>query len=97
MPVDNTLASANISFVNEKIIKAICNENRVKLLMCLSKSPKTVTEMVSTCGLAQSAVSQHLVKLKYAGFVENTKQGREVTYSIKKKKVAEICNQISSL
>ena len=97
MPVDNILADANISSVNEKIIKAICNENRVKLLMCLSKSPKTVTEMVSTCGLAQSAVSQHLVKLKNAGLVEDTKQGREVTYSIKKREVAEICNQISHL
>ncbi len=83
--------------VNNVEIKALCNENRLKLIQCLAEKNKSVTELIQSCGLAQSAVSQHLVKLKNAGFVEDTKQGREVIYSLKNKKLAEISKLLLNL
>ncbi|OGG34935.1 hypothetical protein A2363_01800 [Candidatus Gottesmanbacteria bacterium RIFOXYB1_FULL_47_11] len=72
------------------IYSALGNEVRAKLLLCLARKPKNVTEMIHTCGLAQSAVSQHLAKLKSAKLVETKKEGKEILYSIKYKKAAEI-------
>ena len=69
---------------------AFGNPVRVKLLLCLSERPKNVTEMIETCGLSQSAVSQHLSKLKQSGLVVSRKRGKEVFYSLRYKKAAEI-------
>jgi DNA-binding transcriptional ArsR family regulator len=79
------------------IYSALGNEVRVKLLLCLSRKSKNVTEMIHTCGLAQSAVSQHLAKLKLAKLVETKKEGKEILYSIKYKKAAEISRLLQSL
>ena len=76
---------------------AFGNGVRVKLLLCLSRKPKNVTDMIRTCGLSQSAVSQHLVKLKAAGLVETKKIGKEILYSLKYKKAAAVSRMLQSL
>ncbi len=84
-------------FMAYDIYSVLGNEVRVKLLLCFSRKSKTVTEMIQTCGLAQSAVSQHLAKLKSAHLVETTKRGKEVYYSLKNKKAADVCRLLESL
>ena len=79
------------------VYSAVGNEVRVKLLLCLSRKPKNVTEMIHTCGLAQSAVSQHLRKLKAAGLVSTKKVGKEILYSIKYKRAADISRLLTVL
>jgi len=79
------------------IYSALGNEVRVKLLLCLSRKAKNVTELINTCGLAQSAVSQHLAKLKSAKLVETKKEGKEILYSLKYKKAAEISRMFQLL
>jgi len=83
--------------VNENIIKALCNETRLKIILCLSQKSKTVTEIISNCELSQSAVSQHLVKLKKAGLVSDQKIGREVFYSINNQDLPKISNLLLNL
>lgn len=83
--------------MNENIIKALCNETRLKIILCLSQKSKTVTEIISNCELSQSAVSQHLVKLKKAGLVSDQKIGREVFYSIKNQDLPKISNLLLNL
>ncbi len=83
--------------MSDDIYSALGNEVRAKLLLCLSRKPKNVTEMIRTCGLAQSAVSQHLAKLKSAKLVETRKEGKEIIYSLKYKKAAEISRLLQSL
>lgn len=53
-------------------------------------------ELISTCGLAQSAVSQHLLKLREAGLVKDDKQGKYVYYSLVYPKAAKIAHQIEN-
>ncbi len=79
------------------IYAALGNEVRAKLLLCLSRNSKNVTEMIHTCGLSQSAVSQHLRKLKSAGLVSTKKAGKEIIYSIKYKKATEIARLLTIL
>jgi DNA-binding transcriptional ArsR family regulator len=79
------------------VIKALCNPIRLKLIRCISKREKTVGELISNCGLSQSAVSQHLIKLKKAGFVKDSKEGREVKYSLTNKDLSKISNLLLNL
>ena len=79
------------------IYSAFGNQTRTKLILCLAKKPKNVTEMIQTCGLSQSAVSQHLSKLKKSGIVETNKEGAVVWYSLKYKKAADISRLLLSL
>ncbi len=79
------------------IYSALGNQIRAKLILCLAKQSKNVTEMINTCGLSQSAVSQHLSKLKQSGIVEAKKEGKEVIYTLKYKKAADISNLLLSL
>jgi DNA-binding transcriptional ArsR family regulator len=83
--------------VNENIIKALCNETRLKIILCLSQKSKTVTEIIGNCELSQSAVSQHLVKLKHAGLISDQKIGREVFYSINNADLPKISSLLLNL
>ena len=79
------------------IYSAFGNQVRTKLILCLAKKPKNVTELINTCHLSQSAVSQHLSKLKKSGIVETKKEGQVVWYSLKYKKAADISSLLVSL
>ncbi len=77
--------------MSDNIYSALGNKTRTKLVLCLAQKSKNVSELIATCGLAQSAVSQHLSKLKQSGLVSAKKQGKEVWYSLRFSKAATIC------
>ncbi len=72
------------------VLSALNNETRLQLILCLSKKPKSVSEMIAICGLSQSAVSQHLSKLRLSGLVTTEKRGKTVYYSLSHPQLAEI-------
>lgn len=82
--------------MKQTAIEALGNPVRIKLLCCLSKNSKSVNELVTTCGLAQSAVSQHLTKLRNAGLVKNSKRGKFVYYTVASRKIAEVATILNS-
>ncbi|MCX7881410.1 MAG: metalloregulator ArsR/SmtB family transcription factor [Patescibacteria group bacterium] len=67
---------------------------RLKLLSCLKEKPKTVSQLIKTCGLSQSAVSQHLIKLKKFNLVINQKKGRKIYYQLSKKSLGKISQKL---
>lgn len=73
------------------------NPVRTRFITCLSQKPKNVTDLIRTCGLSQSAVSQHLSKLKRSGLVQVKKEGKEMWYSLIHKKAAHISKLLLSL
>lgn len=83
--------------MSHDIYSAFGNQIRTKLIFCLSKKPKNVTELIENCKLSQSAVSQHLSKLRKSGIVETVKLGQTIEYSLKYKKAAEISSLLLSL
>lgn len=64
------------------VIDALANPIRIQLILCIGTKEKTVQQLVSKCSLSQSAISQHLMKLKSAKLVKDRKDGRFVYYSI---------------
>lgn len=66
----------------EGLLKQMANANRLMVLCHLVSGEKTVGELAESVGLSQSALSQHLAKLREAGLVESDKRGLMVFYRI---------------
>jgi ArsR family transcriptional regulator len=76
------------------IIACFANKIRLQLILCLSQGEKNVTQLISNCSLSQSAVSQHLEKLRTAGIVNTKREGKEIIYSLNYSKAAQISTEI---
>jgi len=63
-----------------RVMKALSDPNRVKLLKILQHKAMCVCEIQVALGIAQPTVSKHLKILEYAGFVGHTKEGLWVNY-----------------
>ncbi len=79
---------------SQDVLSALSNEVRLKLIMCLSHGERNVTELIGNCGLSQSAVSQHLKKLRQAGLVQTYKEGKEINYRLTDRNVSELSQQL---
>jgi ArsR family transcriptional regulator len=82
--------------VKRNIYRVISNENRVKLIVCLSEA-KNVTRLLELCNLSQSALSQHLKVLKDEGVVTCDRDGKNQIYSIKDKGTFEVAKLLLEL
>tara|TARA_B100000678_G_C18058425_1_gene441616 strand:- start:555 stop:797 length:243 start_codon:yes stop_codon:yes gene_type:complete len=77
-------------------ISVLSNEKRVRILICLEK-PQSVSQLLEKCELSQSALSQHLAKLKKAGFVNCSREGNYQIYKTKNKKITKVAKSIIDL
>lgn len=80
--------------MNDKVLSSLANEVRLRLLLCLSNGEKNVTELIGNCQLSQSAVSQHLEKLRLSGLVETRRNGKEIYYRLINTKTAKISEDL---
>ena len=62
------------------VLKALADENRVRVLMVLGPKELCVCQIVELLGLAPSTVSKHMSILKQARLVESRKEGRWMFY-----------------
>jgi ArsR family transcriptional regulator, arsenate/arsenite/antimonite-responsive transcriptional repressor len=65
-----------------KVMKAVSDPNRVKILKMLQHKSLCVCEMQAALGIAQPTVSNHLKVLEDAGLVSYRKSGLWVNYSV---------------
>ena len=65
------------------LLKALSNESRLLVLCHLAESGElSVGELVERVGLSQSALSQHLAKLREEGLVATRKEAQTVFYRV---------------
>jgi DNA-binding transcriptional ArsR family regulator len=64
------------------LLKALGNEQRLLVLCSLAEGPLTVGELNRRVPLSQSALSQHLAKLREAGLVETRREAQTIHYSL---------------
>lgn len=62
------------------VIKALADENRVRILWAVQGRELCVCQIVELLGLAQSTVSKHLSILHQARLLEGRKEGRWMFY-----------------
>lgn len=65
-----------------KLFRGFSDPSRLSILQALYTGPLTVTEIVTTTGLSQSNVSNHLGCLRDCGLVVAAQQGRYVRYQL---------------
>ncbi len=63
-----------------RIMKALSDPNRVKIIKILQAKSMCVCEMQAALGIAQPTVSNHLKVLEEAGLVASQKEGLWVNY-----------------
>jgi ArsR family transcriptional regulator len=65
-----------------KVMKALSDPNRVKLVKMLQKGEICVCKLQAALGIAQPTVSKHLKILEDAGLVSRRKEGLWAHYSL---------------
>lgn len=78
------------------VLSSLANTTRLLLILCLSEGEKNVSQLISKCKLSQSAVSQHLERLRTAKLVSTRREGKEIYYSLTNPKIAKLSEQILS-
>ncbi len=64
------------------LLKALSNEKRLIIIMALYRGEKSVGELESIVGLSQSALSQHLARLRRDRLVSTRREAQTIYYSL---------------
>jgi ArsR family transcriptional regulator len=65
-----------------KLLTALANERRLVILCELIEGERSVGDLVDAVGLTQSALSQHLAKLRSAGIVATRRDAQTIFYRL---------------
>ena len=63
-------------------LKVLSNEYRLLVLCSLLDTEKSVGELQAIIGISQSALSQHLARLRHDGLVKTRRQSQTIYYSV---------------
>lgn len=77
------------------VFAGLANNVRLAAVLKLMEREWSVNEMAMELGLSQSALSQHLSKLRHAGIVSRRRDGATIYYHCMNPKVAEILRTMS--
>lgn len=75
-------ALSNHAEAASKLLRAIANEKRLMILCSLADGELSVGALNERIDLSQSALSQHLAKLREDGLVETRRESQTIYYSL---------------
>lgn len=76
-----------------EFFNVLSDETRLKIINSLMDNEKTVSEIVQSVGISQSAVSHQLRLLRQFGIVKYKKVGKHVYYSLDDEHVEKVISQ----
>lgn len=85
MPNDNALNKS------AGFLRILGDETKLKIIRHILNEEICSCEFISVTGRAQSTVSAHLNDLEKEGVLKSRREGRNIYYSIKDKRVYSIC------
>lgn len=74
----------------ERFLKELANSNRLMILCTLMEQELSVAQLNERVPLSQSALSQHLARLREARFVQTRKEAQTVYYRLLDERVARL-------
>lgn len=80
-----------------KVLKAISNHRRLLVLCALSDGEKCVGDLEEIVGISQSALSQHLAKLREDNLVTTRREAQTIYYSVSNSAVHELLHCLSKI
>lgn len=78
-------------------LRALANERRLAILNILGRGEHAVGELQRLIGMEQSAVSQHLARLRSAGLVDFRRDGQTIYYRIDTRGLAALIAALNRL
>ncbi len=91
-----TLLRANAGPASE-LLKAMANEHRLLILSHLTEREYSVGELEEFIGISQSALSQHLARLRRHQLVNSRRSSQNVYYSLNGESAIKILNTLQEL
>lgn len=81
----------------EALLKAVANRNRLVILCELLKGERSVSALQSATGLSQSALSQHLARLREDELVTTRRESQTIYYSLASERVTRLIGLLYEL
>ena len=78
----------------EGFLKQLSNSKRLMILCVLSEGELSVGELNQRVPLSQSALSQHLAKLRAVGFVSTRRESQSIFYKLADPRVVSIIHSL---
>jgi DNA-binding transcriptional ArsR family regulator len=94
MDLDKFQASARKA---STLLKAMSNEHRLLILCQLVTGEKSVGELVRLVGLSQSALSQHLARLRRDGLVKTRRAAQTIFYTVASSEALAVLERLHEL
>jgi ArsR family transcriptional regulator len=79
------------------LMRSLSHGARLKVLCELAGGERSVGELVEASGLSQSALSQHLARLREDGVVTTRRQAQTIYYSVADPKVLRVVRLLYEL
>ncbi|NIC03921.1 ArsR/SmtB family transcription factor [Billgrantia bachuensis] len=79
------------------LLKALANDNRLRILCLLDGSELSVTELNQRLALSQSALSQHLAILRREGLVSTRRASQTIYYSLQGEQARQMIGALVQL
>ncbi|MBL6958710.1 MAG: helix-turn-helix transcriptional regulator [Rhodospirillales bacterium] len=79
------------------LLKAMSNQHRLMILCQLVPGEKCVSELEAIVGLSQSALSQHLARLRRDGLVKTRREAQSIFYSLSGEEASAVIETLYGL
>jgi DNA-binding transcriptional ArsR family regulator len=80
-----------------RLLTNLSNAVRLELLSILSEKEMSVGDLCSALNMSQSAVSQHLAKLRVDGLVSTRRDGQTIYYRCANPSVQRVLNMLDEI
>lgn len=80
-----------------RFLKAISNKHRLMILCNLVESERSVGELEKIVGLSQSALSQHLARLRKEEVVKTRREAQTIYYSLQDENVVDVLRLLEGI
>ncbi len=79
------------------LLKAMSNERRLMILCHLMEGEKSVSQLEQLIGISQSALSQHLARLRRDNVVTTRREAQSIFYSLSGERVQVILRALEQI
>lgn len=99
MTLSEPLAGAMVEKAGEaaRMLRSLANPHRLQVLCLLVEGEMPVGAMQQKIGLSQSALSQHLARLREDALVETRREGTSIVYRIADPAVLQIMQVLAAI
>ena len=80
-----------------EFLKTLANPNRLIILSCLSKGESCVGDLEKNLNISQSALSQHLSRMRGEGILARRRESQQIFYSIDDDRVGKFLDVVCEI